>query len=53
MRRTVTLTPEVRALIDKEMRERGLTFKEVVNDAIIRGLGGQRSSASRPPADRE
>ncbi|MBW7915501.1 MAG: antitoxin [Trueperaceae bacterium] len=39
MRTTVTLTPEAAMLVQKAMRERGLSFKEVVNSAIVRGLG--------------
>ncbi len=38
MRTTVTLTPEADALVRKSMRERGLTFKEAVNEAIVAGL---------------
>ena len=37
MRTTVTLDPDVEALIKRAMRERGLTFKEAVNDAIRSG----------------
>jgi hypothetical protein len=44
VRTTVTLTPENEALIKKAMAERGLSFKEVVNDAITRGL----QPAARP-----
>lgn len=38
MRTTITLTSETEALVKKAMAERGLSFKEVVNDAITRGL---------------
>lgn len=38
MRTTITLDPDVQALVDKAMRERKLTFKEAVNDALRRGL---------------
>jgi hypothetical protein len=38
MRTTITLEAEAKALIDKAMRERKVSFKRVVNDAIIRGL---------------
>ena len=38
MRTTVTLDPDVEALVRKVMDERGLTFKEVLNDAIRAGL---------------
>jgi hypothetical protein len=40
MRTTVTLDPDTRLLVERAMRERGLSFKDVVNDAIRAGLGG-------------
>jgi hypothetical protein len=45
MRTTVTLDPDTRLLIERAMRDRGLSFKEAVNDAIRAGLG---ASASAP-----
>lgn len=39
MRTTVTLDPDTEQLIRKRMRERGMTFKEAVNDAIRAGAG--------------
>ena len=46
MRTTVTLEPDTDALVKQLMRERGLTFKQAVNEAIRRGLarGGERGS---------
>lgn len=38
MRTTVTLDPDVQALIDKTMRERGISFKEALNSAVRAGL---------------
>jgi len=38
MRTTVTLEPDVQALIDKAMRERGISFKEALNSAVRAGL---------------
>ena len=38
MRTTVTLDPDVEAIIRTAMRERGLSFKEALNDAIRAGL---------------
>lgn len=38
MRTTVTLDPDVEALVKRSMRERGLSFKEAVNEAIRSGL---------------
>lgn len=46
MRTTVTLEPDVEAIIRKLMRERGLSFKEAVNLAIRAGL---RSNSSAEP----
>jgi hypothetical protein len=34
----VTLDPDVRLLVERAMRERGLTFKQAVNEAIRAGL---------------
>ncbi len=41
MRTTVTLDPDVAALVDKAMRERGLSFKKAINEAIRDGLRGR------------
>jgi len=38
MRTTVTLDPETEALVKKAMAQRKLSFKQVVNEAIVRGL---------------
>lgn len=38
VRTTVTLDPDVAALVRQLMRERGLSFKAAVNEAIRRGL---------------
>ena len=38
MRTTVTLDPDVEALIATTMREKGISFKEAVNQAIRAGL---------------
>jgi hypothetical protein len=40
VRTTITLDPDTRLLVERSMRERGLSFKEAVNDAIRAGLGG-------------
>ena len=39
MRTTVSLDPDVEALIRRAMRERGLTFKEAINEAVRSGAG--------------
>lgn len=38
MRTTVTLDPDTLALLRKRMKERGLSFKQAVNEAIRAGL---------------
>ena len=37
MRTTVTLDPDVEALLRRAMRERGASFKQVLNDAVRDG----------------
>jgi hypothetical protein len=39
VRTTITLDPDTRLLIERAMRERGLSFKDAVNEAIRAGLG--------------
>jgi hypothetical protein len=38
MRTTVTLDPDTEQIIRRRMRERGMSFKEALNDAIRRGV---------------
>jgi len=38
MRTTVTLDPDVVAALQRAARERGMSFKAVLNDAVRRGL---------------
>jgi Arc/MetJ family transcription regulator len=45
VRTTVTLDPDTRVLVERAMRERGLSFKEAVNEAIRAGLGTRGSRA--------
>lgn len=40
MRTTVTLDPDVEAQLRAAMRERGVSFKVAINDAVRAGLGG-------------
>ena len=50
MRTTVTLEADVDAIVRRLMRDRGLTFKEAVNEAIRAGAsGGPRRRAFRTP----
>jgi hypothetical protein len=43
MRTTVTLDPDTDAYVRRLMRERGLTFKQAVNEAIRAGSRPRRS----------
>ncbi|WP_454295554.1 hypothetical protein [Salana multivorans] len=45
MRTTITLTPDADAIIRRVMAERGMTFKEAVNDVIL------RSARNEAPVD--
>jgi hypothetical protein len=38
MRTTVTLDPDVQALLKKAKRERGVSFREALNDVVRNGL---------------
>jgi hypothetical protein len=44
MRTTLTLDPDTRALVEQAMRDRGLSFKEAVNEAIRAGFGAERAA---------
>ena len=46
MRTTLTLDPDVAQLLEEEMHRRRTTFKQVVNDAIRKGLAP--STATKP-----
>ncbi len=47
MRTTLTLDPDVARLIQEEVHRRRATLKQVVNDALRRGLGSPRRPARR------
>jgi hypothetical protein len=51
MRTTVTLDPDVEAKLKATMRERGLSFKAALNEAVRSGLdhGGRGSKRYRMP----
>ena len=46
MRTTITLEPDVQALIHTAMKERGISFKEALNSAVRAGLTQGRSKRS-------
>ncbi|MGH8532725.1 MAG: antitoxin [Gammaproteobacteria bacterium] len=48
MRTTVTLDADVEALLRKAMRDRGESFKQVLNAAIREGLVSARRKAAKP-----
>jgi hypothetical protein len=54
MRTTVTIDADVEALLKKAMRERGVPFKQVLNDAVRDGLRSGRTKPARydPPTFR-
>jgi hypothetical protein len=47
MRTTVTLDQDVEAKLRMVMRERNISFKAAINDAIRLGLGGAAPAARR------
>ncbi|PFG19026.1 antitoxin [Serinibacter salmoneus] len=49
MRTTVTLEPEAEILIRQVMRERGLSFKDAINQAILDGLRPARAAGHVTP----
>ena len=48
MRTTVTLDPDTEFLLRSAMRDRNLTFKAALNDAIRQGLTGYAADAEPP-----
>ena len=46
MRTTVTLDPDVAAYVRRLMRERNLTFKQALNDAVRHGFDKEQTEAS-------
>lgn len=49
MRTTVTLVPEVEALLRNAMKRSGQSFEEVLNQAILRGLANEHVEAEEEP----
>lgn len=52
MRTTVTLEPDVHAILKALMAERDITFKEAVNEAIRRGAAPAARERVRVPTRR-
>ena len=51
MRTTVTLDPDVEALVKRLMHERGISFKEAVNSAIRAGTTDRTRRFEMPTID--
>jgi len=51
-RTTITLDPDVAAMVRRAMAERGVGFKEAVNDALRSGLGRAAPARFRTPTFR-
>ena len=49
MRTTLSLTPEADSLVRAAMSEHGWSFKEAVNQAIIRGIGARAGTPFSTP----
>jgi hypothetical protein len=49
MRTTLTLDPDVARLVEQEVHRARKPMKQVVNDALRRGLSGPSRSARRKP----
>lgn len=47
MRTTVTLDPDVRLLLAEAMKERGISFKQAINDSIRTGMAPARQRKRR------
>ena len=48
MRTTLTLDPDVAALLESDAHRRQVSFKQAVNDAIRRGLSRRPSRSEKP-----
>lgn len=49
MRTTLTLDPDVEALLDEEVHRRREPFKKVVNDVLRRGLRAANDASTEKP----
>lgn len=47
MRTTITLDPDVEQMLKSVLRERDVTFKEAVNEALRAGLKGSTAKRTR------
>lgn len=49
MRTTATLEPETERLFREAMRQRGQSFEEVLNQAVVQGMADLRCDAGEAP----
>lgn len=49
MRTTVTLDPEAERLLKEAMRRHGQSFKQALNQAVVRGLAGLDADGDEAP----
>ncbi len=49
MRTTVTLDPDTEYLVRRRMKEKGVTFKRALNDAIREGAAGRTAARHETP----
>ena len=47
MRNTVTLDPDVRRILEEVMKDRGIPFKQALNEAVRAGLASGRPHRKR------
>lgn len=47
MRTTLTIDQDVASLLKKEMKRKGMKFREIVNAVLRRGLEGERIASIR------
>jgi hypothetical protein len=48
MRTTVAIDPELQTRVKEIARERGVSFREALNDVLRRGLGQEAQAGGRP-----
>lgn len=47
MRTTLTIDDDLAAILEREMKRKGMTFKELVNAALRRGLAAEQAVPPR------
>ena len=49
MRTTLTIDDDVAAILQRETKQKGMSFKDLVNATLRRGLAAERTDLSPPP----